>query len=121
MTRVELPRGFALWTETLQEKWLRDNSPEFAPCECAHGRGEHHNSRGMCRHNRCHCGRFVKRTRQFVHVEMMKAALLTAIDVIEALPGRGRSIQVGLPDENEKTMVLKQMNEAIAGPRVGEK
>jgi len=87
-------------------------------CECHHGRGVHHNGRGGCRAYHCHCTRFVKRTRQFVHVEMMKAALLVAIDVIEALPGRGRSIQVGLPDENEKFLVIRQMQEAIAGPKI---
>jgi hypothetical protein len=118
MAKVDLPRGFALWGESLQEKWLRDNSPEFTPCECGHGRAVHHNSRGMCRGNRCHCGRFVKLTRQVVHVRMMQEALLAAIDVIESLPSKGRSIKVGLPDSNEREMLLKQMRRAIAGPLV---
>jgi hypothetical protein len=120
MATVAMPRGFALWSESLQEKWLRDNSPEFTPCECGHGRAVHHNSRGMCRGNRCHCGRFVKRTREFVRAKMMEAALLTAIDVIESLPGKGRTVKVGLPDESERAMILKQMKDAIAGPRIGE-
>ncbi len=103
----------------LQMSTLSDSHPYLMTmCECHHGRGVHHNGRGMCRGHHCRCSRFVKRTRQFVHVEMMKAALSVAIEVIEALPGRGRTIQVGLPDENEKFMLLKQMNAAIAGPKI---
>lgn len=86
-------------------------------CECHHGRGVHHNGRGMCRGHHCHCSRFVKRTRQFVHLKMMEAALLGAIDIIESLPGEGRTIKVGLPSRDEWTLILKQMKEAIAGPK----
>ncbi len=87
-------------------------------CECAHSRAAHGGNLnlGMC--NGCHCSRFVKRTRQFVHIKMMQAALLVAIDVIESLPGEGRTIKIGLPEPDERTMVLKQMKAAIAGPNV---
>jgi hypothetical protein len=120
--KISLPRGFALWSETIQEKWLQDNSPEdpaFTQCECHHNRAQHSNSRGACRGYHCHCSRFVKRTRQFIHMKMMEAALLGAIEVIESLPGKGRIIKTGLPDWNERTLIIKQMKEAIVGPKAG--
>ena len=40
------------------------------------------------------------------------------MDVIESLPGKGRSIKVGLPDEDERIMLVRQMKAAIAGPKV---
>lgn len=91
-------------------------------CECHHGRGVHHNGRGMCRGmcrgHHCHCGRFVKRTRRFVHLKMMEAALLGAIDIIESLPIQGATVKVGLPSRDESYLIIKQMKEAIAGPKV---
>ena len=83
-------------------------------CECGCNRANHTKDRGMCCH--CHCSRFKVRTRQFVHVTMMRDALLVAIDAIEALPGEGRSIKVGFPDRDERVMLIDQMKRAIAGP-----
>ena len=90
----------------------------MTPCECGCTRFNHSKGRGMCCHCHCHCSRFKKRTRQFVHVTMMRDALLVAIDAIESLPGEGRSIKVGIPDMNERVMLIKQMQAAIAGPKV---
>ena len=120
MSKVSLPKGFALWGESLQEKWLKDNptaDARFTPCECGHSRAGHINSRGACL-GTCRCSRFVKRTREFIHVNMMRDALLAAIEVIESLPGAGRTVKVGLPSQEEQTLIIKQMKAAIAGPKI---
>ena len=54
---------------------LTSRGTDFDPCECGCKRGQHFNSRGQCNGYKCRCIRFVKRTRQFDHMEMMKAAL----------------------------------------------
>lgn len=88
----------------------------LAPCECGHSKTMHSNGLGLC-NGTCRCSRFRRRTRQFVHLKMMEAALLAAIDVIDALPVSGRTIKVGLPDRDEWTLILRQMKAAIAGPK----
>ena len=115
----ELPKGFGLWSATLQNKWIEDNKhldPRFDACECGCNRAQHMKDRGMCHGTHCTCTRFVKRTRRFVHLKMACDALAVAIDVIESLPGDGRSIKVGIPDRDERLQLIRQLKAAIAGP-----
>lgn len=51
-----------------------------------------------------------------MHVQMMRDALLVAIDLIEQLPHDGKTIKVWLPDEHEKDLIIAQLKKAISGP-----
>lgn len=85
-------------------------------CECGCHRAQHANSRGMCNGYKCRCSRFIVRTRQFVHMQMMQDALSAAIEMIEDLPGRNRQIKTCLPDNDERAAMVRQMKAAISGP-----
>jgi hypothetical protein len=86
-------------------------------CECNHAKTMHANGLGACI-GMCRCSRFRRLTRQFSHLKMMEAALLSAIDVIDSLPCEGRTIKVGIPDRDEITLIIRQMKKALAGPPV---
>lgn len=84
-------------------------------CECGCNRAQHANSRGMCNGYQCRCSRFVRKTRQFVHMRMMRDVLEV---MIEELDG-GRDIKRVTLSHEELQQLVAQMRKAIAGPAPG--
>jgi hypothetical protein len=93
----------------------------FGKCECGCNRAQHSGGLGMCNGFKCRCGRYKKQTREFLHMQMMRDALNAAIEMIEDLPGDGRTIKVCLPNYQERNDMVRQMKAAISGPVTLEK